>query len=91
MTPSIESQIHSIVAKHGEIDPARLTPDAKLQDLGVDSLEAIEILFDIEEHFDVTFPQRDPNLDDGSLGKLVQAVEDALAAKAAAGAAQPAH
>ncbi|MDQ1119367.1 MULTISPECIES: acyl carrier protein [Pseudoxanthomonas] len=90
MTPSIESQIQTIVAQHAEIDPATLTPDTKLQELGVDSLEAIEILFDIEEHFDITFPQRDPKLDDGSLGKLVLAVEDALATKAAT-AAQPAH
>lgn len=84
MTPSIESQIHSIVAKHSETDPAGLSAETKLRDLGVDSLEAIEILFDIEEHFGITFPQRDPNLDDGSLGKLGEAVRQALAAKAAA-------
>lgn len=90
MTPSIESQIHSIVAKAAGIDPARLTPDTRLQDLGVDSLEAIEILFDIEEHFDITFPQGDRGVDDGALGKLVQVVEEALAAKATA-TAQPAH
>ncbi|CBA16276.1 acyl carrier protein [Xanthomonas albilineans] len=83
MTESIESQIYSIVAKHVDIDLGNLTPDSKLQDLGVKSLEAIEILFDIEEHFDITFQERDPNLDDGSLSKLVQAVEEALAAKAA--------
>ncbi|AKK67637.1 acyl carrier protein [Xanthomonas translucens] len=91
MTTSIETQIHSIVARHGEIDPAGLSADTKLQDLGVDSLEAIEILFDIEEHFDITFPQRDPNLDDGSLGKLAEAVQQALDAKAAAAAPAPAH
>ncbi|WP_045727698.1 acyl carrier protein [Xanthomonas sp. GPE 39] len=83
MTESIESQIYSIVAKHVDIDMGNMTPDSKLQELGVTSLEAIEIMFDIEEHFDITFPERDPNLDDGSLGKLLQAVEEALAAKAA--------
>lgn len=91
MTPSIETQIHSIVAKHAEIDLAGLNAETKLHDLGVDSLEAIEILFDIEEHFDITFPQRDPNLDDGSLGKLAEAVRQALAAKAAAAPLAAAH
>ncbi len=84
MDPSIEQQVFDIVAKQAGCDVATLTAATTLKDLGVDSLEAIETLFEIEEHFDINFPNRDPNLDDGTLGRLVAAVEQALAAKASA-------
>ena len=47
-------------------------------------LEAIETIFDVEEHFDINFPSQDPNLDGGSLAGLVSAVQQALADKASA-------
>ena len=81
MDASIQQQVFEIVARQGDIDATTL------KDLGVDSLEAIETIFEIEEHFDINFPDRDPSLDDGSLGSLVGAVERALAAKAMKAAA----
>ncbi|MFS8138479.1 MAG: acyl carrier protein, partial [Thermomonas sp.] len=66
MNQEIADQVLDIVAKHVDADRATLTPDATLKALGVDSLEAIETIFDIEEHFDINFPDRDPNLDDGT-------------------------
>jgi acyl carrier protein len=87
MNRSIADQVYDIVATHGGIDRATLAPDSTLKDLGIDSLEAIETIFDIEEHFDINFPNRDPNLDDGTLSGLIQSVEQALAVKASAVAA----
>lgn len=87
MTDSIRTQVFAIVAKQADLDPAALEDAATLKDLGVDSLEAIETIFEIEEHFDINFPDRDPNLDDGTLGSLVAAVEAALSAKAVAAVA----
>ena len=84
MDPSIAEQVFDIVAKHGDIDRASLTVASTLKDLGVDSLEAIETIFDVEEHFNINFPNQDPNLDDGSLGGLISSVEQALALKASA-------
>jgi len=82
MDEAIAQQVFDIIAKHGDIDRASLTPESTLKDLGIDSLEAIETIFDVEEHFDINFPSQDPNLDGGSLGGLVSAVQQALAAKA---------
>ncbi len=87
MDASIQQQVFEIVARQGDIDATTLTMATTLKDLGVDSLEAIETIFEIEEHFDINFPDRDPSLDDGSLGSLVGAVERALAAKAMKAAA----
>jgi acyl carrier protein len=84
MDQAIAQQVFDIVAKHGEIDRASLTPESTLKDLGIDSLEAIETIFDVEEHFDINFPSQDPNLDGGSLAGLVSAVQQALADKASA-------
>lgn len=81
MNPSVQQQIFEIIAKHGDIDLATLKPESTLKDLGIDSLDAVEIIFDIEEHFDVTLPDRDPNFDTDSLRGLVSAVEATLAAK----------
>jgi len=84
MDQTITDQVFDIVAKHGDIDRAILTPASTLRDLGVDSLEAIETIFDVEEHFNINFPNQDPNLDDGTLGGLINSVEQALALKASA-------
>ena len=84
MTDSIAPEIYKIIAGHAtSVAEDAITPDSKLQDLGVDSLEAIEIIFDIEEHFDIHFPDRDPSFDTGSVRGLIDAVQSALAAKAA--------
>lgn len=84
MTASVQQQIFDIIGAHGEIDMDKLTPDSTLKELGIDSLDAVEIIFDIEEHFDVTLPDRDPNFDTDSMQGLVSAVETALADKAKA-------
>lgn len=82
MTQEIADQVLDIVAKHVEAERATLTTQATLKDLGMDSLEAIETIFDVEEHFDINFPDRDPNLDDGTIAGLITAVEQVLSAKA---------
>lgn len=79
MNTAIADQVYDIVAKHTTVDRAAIDGDSTLKALGLDSLEAIEALFDIEEHFHINFPDRDPNLDDGSLSGLVAAVEQTLA------------
>ena len=82
MSEAIEQEIYKIIAGHSSILADAITPDSQLQDLGIDSLTAIEIIFDIEEHFGVTLPDRDPNFDAGSVRGLIDAVEAARQAKA---------
>ncbi|MEP6633455.1 MAG: phosphopantetheine-binding protein, partial [Luteimonas sp.] len=84
MNASTAEQVFDIVAKHTSVNRTDIDGSSTLKALGLDSLEAIETLFDVEEHFDINFPDRDPNLDDGSLSGLVEAVDQALTAKATA-------
>ncbi len=82
MSDSIRDDIYKIITSNTSVESSVITPESKLQDLGVDSLEAIEILFEIEEHFDIQLPDRDPNFDTASVQGLIDTVEATLAAKA---------
>jgi acyl carrier protein len=44
----LESQLREAIAKVCDIDPGRVHADAKLADLGVDSLAAAEVLVELE-------------------------------------------
>ena len=72
---TIRNQILAIIAKEAHVEPERVTLDASLQDLAVSSLEILEILFAIEEHFNITLPDRDPSFETTSVGGLVKALE----------------
>ncbi|UCH79603.1 MAG: acyl carrier protein [Nitrospiraceae bacterium] len=56
MTESISREVFDILARHAELDPDKVTPSTLLQMSGVDSLLMVEIIFDLEEHFDITIP-----------------------------------
>ena len=81
MSQATEQEIYAIIGKHCGADAPPILPTFNLKDLGIESLDAIEILFEIEEHFDVTLPDRDPKFDISSVQGLVDAVDTALAIK----------
>jgi acyl carrier protein len=86
MNESTQQQVFEIIAKQAKIDVATIKPESTLKDLGIASLEAIEVIFDIEEHFDITFPDQDgANFDSDTAQSLVDAVQQGLDAKGAAG------
>ncbi|WP_049623935.1 phosphopantetheine-binding protein [Frateuria defendens] len=80
---AIGGEIIAIIAKQANLDAGTITPASTLKDLGVTSLDAIEVIFDIEEHFDINFPDEGPNFDQDTVQRLIDAVVDAIAAKAA--------
>ncbi len=86
MNDTTQQQVFEIIAKQAKLDVAIIKPESTLKDLGVASLEAIELIFDIEEHFNINFPdQQGANFDTDTVQSLVDAVQKALAEKAAAG------
>jgi acyl carrier protein len=55
---ALKSQIKEIIAKNASAEPSAVTDDALLlDDLGVDSLLALEIVFDVERQFNVTLTE----------------------------------
>ena len=81
---SVKDTIYDIIAKESGIDRAKITPEATLKDLEIQSLDAVQIIFELEDHFKITLPDRDPNFDTESVRGLVDAVEKLVAEKNAA-------
>jgi acyl carrier protein len=59
-----------------------LEPGTKLVDAGLDSLDVMELAFDIEDRFKVQLPQIGTELISFTYGDLCRLVEKQLAAKA---------
>ena len=53
---AVIDDVMSIIAKSLNIPIERLTPDSRLDELGAESLDVIEIVFGLEEKFDITIP-----------------------------------
>jgi acyl carrier protein len=85
---SVQDTIFDIIAKEANIDIGKITLDSTLKDLEIQSLDAVQIIFELEDHYKITLPDRDPNFDTESVRGLVDAVEKLVAAKAAAPPAQ---
>jgi acyl carrier protein len=52
----IIEEVKAVIANSLKIPVDRLTPDARLEELGAESLDVIEIVFALEEKFDITIP-----------------------------------
>ena len=56
MRETIEEVLRGIVAKQTHLDPPVITPESVLSELGVTSLDLVEIILTIEDKYDVTIP-----------------------------------
>ncbi len=63
------------------IDSTTLAADTPLSEYGLDSLSLAELLFTIEEHFDLDFPE--DRQDINTLAGLAGLIDELLAAKKA--------
>lgn len=79
MSDTTLDKVRTIIAEQAMLDVAEVKPDSTLTDLGVDSLGLVEIVFAIEEQFDVTVPfnANDPSASDFDVS-TVQAASDGV-------------
>ncbi len=49
-------KIRAIISEQLDIDESEITPDTTLEDLGVDSLDLVDIVMDIEDEFELEVP-----------------------------------
>ena len=83
MTDDVQKTVCAIIAREAGIEESRVTLDSTLKDLEIPSLDAIQIIFEIEDHYKIQMPDRDPSFDTESVKGLVETVEKLLAEKAA--------
>ena len=74
---SVESDVYDIIAEKSAVDRAKLKRDAKLTDLEIESLEVVEIIFAVEEKFDIHVPYNanDQELEFETVGDVIDAVQ----------------
>jgi acyl carrier protein len=55
---AIIDDVRSIIAQSLKIPVEKLAPETRLEELGAESLDVIEIVFALEEKFDIAIPLR---------------------------------
>lgn len=88
----MQDQIISIIAREAVLEPAEVRPEMTLEELGLDSLGLVEMIFAIEETFGVSVPfnANEPaqtDFDISSVGAIVRAVERLISGPSAAAVA----
>ncbi|HKB81320.1 MAG TPA: acyl carrier protein [Thermoanaerobaculia bacterium] len=71
----IEQTLVELVRKEKDIPDDKLTPETPLADAGIDSLDALNILFAIEEHFHISVPD-DRARSMKTFGDMITAIEE---------------
>lgn len=73
-------ELKQLIHEKFEIETATLLPDVPLSEYGLDSLSLAELLFTVEAHFDIDFPDR---RDIDTLKGLAALIDELRAAKPA--------
>lgn len=81
------ARIIALLVKDFKADPDRLSPDTRLEDLGIDSIGVAELLFYIEDEFHLKLPN--VPLDLATFSDVVRYVDEQIDAQRA-GSAGPA-
>jgi acyl carrier protein len=81
---STEQAIIDIIAKTCSVERQRITLDSTLKDLEVHSLDAVQVLFEIEDRFNISVPEREDQYSTGTVRDLIEGVDKLLAEKATA-------
>ncbi len=77
----IRARVFSIVATYAGLESASLTRETALDDLRMGSLDIVQILFGIEDSFDVYVPTDNLPLRSATLGDLCDGVRKLIDAK----------
>lgn len=81
---SIQDKVIGIIAEQAVLEPADVTLDSTLEDLGIDSLGLVESIFAIEETFDINVPfnannPSESDFDISNVAAIIQGIETLVA------------
>lgn len=81
MSETFEQQVIRIVAEAKSLDPATVTPGSRMKDeLGIDSLDGMSIIFDLENAFGIEIPE-DAAQRAVTVGELIDGIRQLVAEK----------
>lgn len=83
MFDELAPRVIQVIAQEKHIAADTITVDSTFEELGIDSLDGIQILFGLENEFDISIPD-DAARSLRSVRDMVAGVQQLVAAKAAA-------
>ncbi|MBN2739307.1 MAG: acyl carrier protein [Rhodobacteraceae bacterium] len=91
MRSQVHDQVLSIIAHEAHRAPEEVRAEMTLEELGLDSLGLVEVIFAIEEQFDISVPfnandTAQAQFDISSVGAIVRAVERLVSGESPAAA-----
>jgi acyl carrier protein len=82
MSDELIERVRKVIATSKRIPEERVTIDSAFEELGIDSMDAVEILFALEIEFDINIPDEEVK-SVRNVRQMVEGVERLLAAKSA--------
>jgi acyl carrier protein len=83
MSDDLIQRVLKVIATSKRIPLETVTIDSDFQQLGIDSMDAVEILFAMENEFDISIPDEEVR-NVRNIRQMCEGVEKLLAAKSAA-------
>ena len=72
----VAQEIVRIIADYKDLEAEEVTPERSFEDLGIDSLDATDIIFEIEDKLDIDIPQDSLDLETmQTIGDILATVE----------------
>jgi acyl carrier protein len=78
---SLKDTVLDIIAKEGRVDRASITLESTLRDLDIHSLDGVQIIFTLEDTFDICVPEDQVQHATGTIAQLIEGIEQLVAAK----------
>ena len=78
---SVQAELEGIIKKHAAGKADELSADTMLAEMGLDSIDLAEIVFEIEDKFHIQLPQNNEEMVSATFSDLVGLVEGLIAGK----------
>ena len=76
-SPEFERKVIGLIVKKKKLDPASVTAQSTFQDLGIDSLDGIDLVFTFEDEFNISIPDQVVQKMK-SVGQVIEALREVL-------------
>lgn len=80
MPDTIAERVIAVIARVRKIPPETISLDGTFEELSIDSLGVIDLLFELEEEFDIEIPD-DEAMRMDTIGEVVSSLEEFLASQ----------
>jgi len=79
--PEFERKVIGLIAKKKKLDASTITPGSTFQEMGIDSLDGIDLVFTFEDEFNISIPDQVVQKMK-SVGQVIEALREVLTKRA---------